>query len=118
MAFALDGRTLATGSDDRILRLWDVNTRDEPRELGPLLTGHTNTMWGMAFAPDGHTLVSGDTDWTVRLWVPPIARRARVLALAYLATAELHAGNVPAARAVMPPDALCCGLRDGACVIR
>jgi energy-coupling factor transporter ATP-binding protein EcfA2 len=68
VAFAPDGRTLATGSDDRTVRLWDLSNRDQPRQLGPPLTGHTSAVWGVAFAPDGRTLATASADRTVRLW--------------------------------------------------
>jgi WD40 repeat protein len=71
VAFAPDGRTLATASDDRTVRLWDLSNRDQPRALGVPLTGHTNAVWGVAFAPDGRTLATASADQTVRLWDLP-----------------------------------------------
>ena len=68
VAFAPDGRTLATTSDDQTVRLWDLNNRDRPRRLGPALTGHTGSVFGVAFAPDGRTLATASDDRTVRLW--------------------------------------------------
>jgi WD40 repeat protein len=68
VAFAPDGRTLATTSTDQTVRLWDLSNRDQPRPLGAPLTGHTNTVWGVAFAPDGRTLATGSDDRTARLW--------------------------------------------------
>ncbi len=68
VAFAPDGRTLATASDDRTVRLWDLSDRDRPHPLGPPLTGHTGAVWGVAFAPDGRTLATTSDDRTVRLW--------------------------------------------------
>ncbi|MGH3821138.1 MAG: WD40 repeat domain-containing protein, partial [Pseudonocardiaceae bacterium] len=68
VAFAPDGRTLATTSRDRTVRLWDLSDRDRPHPLGPPLTGHTDTVQGVAFAPDGRTLATTSTDRTVRLW--------------------------------------------------
>jgi WD40 repeat protein len=65
VAFAPDGRTLATSSTDRTVRLWDVSNRDQPRPLGAPLTG---TVWWVAFAPDGRTLATVSEDRTVRLW--------------------------------------------------
>ncbi|MGH3802024.1 MAG: WD40 repeat domain-containing protein, partial [Pseudonocardiaceae bacterium] len=67
-AFTLDGRTLATASGDRAVRLWDVSDRDRPRPLGQPLIGHTARVNGVAFDPDGRTLASVGGDWTVRLW--------------------------------------------------
>ncbi|MGH3719564.1 MAG: TIR domain-containing protein [Pseudonocardiaceae bacterium] len=68
VAFAPDGRTLATTSTDQTIRLWDLNDRDQPHPLGAPLTGHISTVWGVAFAPDGRTLATTSDDRTVRLW--------------------------------------------------
>ncbi len=68
VAFAPDGHTLATSSDDATVRLWDLTDRTRPSPLGPPLTGHTDRVVSVAFAPDGHTLATSSDDATVRLW--------------------------------------------------
>jgi WD40 repeat protein/energy-coupling factor transporter ATP-binding protein EcfA2 len=65
MAFTPDGKTLASGSSDHTVRLWDVATR---QPLGEPLVGHSERVISVAFSPDGKTLASGSVDQTVRLW--------------------------------------------------
>ena len=59
-----DGKTLASGSEDGKVRLWDV----ESRTLKATLTGHTDIVTDVAFSRDGKTLASSSYDGTVRLW--------------------------------------------------
>ncbi|MGH3772030.1 MAG: WD40 repeat domain-containing protein, partial [Pseudonocardiaceae bacterium] len=68
VAFARDGRTLATTGYDRTVRLWDLTDRDHARPLGAPLTGHTSAVYSVAFAPDGRTLATTSDDQAVRLW--------------------------------------------------
>jgi WD40 repeat protein len=64
VAFSRDGRTLASGGEDRTIRLWEIPNRNPPATL----TGHTDTVTSLAFSPDGRTLATGSADLTVRLW--------------------------------------------------
>ena len=58
IAFLSDGRTLASGSRDRTIRLWDVGTGD----LKQTLEGHRQGVTCLAFSPDGRMLASGSWD--------------------------------------------------------
>jgi WD40 repeat protein len=64
VSFNRDGTSLASGSDDGTLRLWDATTG----ALRHNLAGHRGPVGSVAFSPDGARLASGADDWTVRLW--------------------------------------------------
>jgi WD40 repeat protein len=63
MAFSADGKTLAIGSKDGTIHLWDVPTC-EPRLT---LQRAGDKVLSLAFSPDGKTLASGH-EQTIRLW--------------------------------------------------
>jgi WD40 repeat protein len=64
LAFSSDGKTIASGGQDGLVRLWDSKTGKS------LLTlrGHTEDVMSVAFRADGKQLASGSRDGTVRLW--------------------------------------------------
>ncbi|MEV6717475.1 helix-turn-helix domain-containing protein [Lentzea sp. NPDC051208] len=67
VAVSPDGKTVATGSDDHNVRLWNVTDLRKPLNIATL-TGHTETVYSVAFSPDGRTLATSGFDRDVRLW--------------------------------------------------
>ncbi len=72
IAFSPDGKALASGGRDNLIRLWGPATGKQVREL----RGHRGSGRGwffdgvhsLTFSPDARFLVSRGTDHTVRLW--------------------------------------------------
>ena len=83
VAFAADGKTLATGSFDKTGKLWDL-AKGEPTAS---LEGHGGIVNGVAFTPDGKTLATVSWDRMVRLWDVASGKE--------LATLQGHVEHIP-----------------------
>jgi WD40 repeat protein len=63
VVFNADSTRLATASDDRRARIWDLTTNEEVGSAS-----HNASVLSVAFSPDSERLVTGGADSTARVW--------------------------------------------------
>jgi WD40 repeat protein len=61
--FTNDSERIITASEDKTVKIWDLNGR-----LLRTLEGHTDKVNTMDISPDGTMLLTGSSDYSVRLW--------------------------------------------------
>ena len=64
VAFSHNGRYLISGSEDKLVRLWDMRSGREIVNL----KGHKKGVSDVAFSPNGHLAASASNDNTVIIW--------------------------------------------------
>jgi WD40 repeat protein len=65
LAFAPDGRSLVSGCDGGVVKVWDPDAGKQRAGSGPAAA-----VRALALAPDGRTFATGDSSGHVRLWDP------------------------------------------------
>jgi len=64
ISFSPDGKTIASGSWDKTIKLWNIESGESQT-----LSGHTDKVWRVRYSPsNGNMIASASTDKTVRLW--------------------------------------------------
>ena len=64
VSWSPNDKHIASGSGDKTVRVWDVNTGT----CTHILKGHTDGVTSVSWSPDGSTLVSCSCDKTIKLW--------------------------------------------------
>lgn len=64
--FSPDGKTLATASQDKTVKLWRFDGKQI--KLLRTLKGHTDSVWDVSFSPDSRIIATASSDKTARLW--------------------------------------------------
>ncbi|KAF8301327.1 WD40 repeat-like protein, partial [Clavulina sp. PMI_390] len=65
VAFSPDDTLLASGSYDKTIQLWDLQSHSPQ---GQPLKGHTGYVLSVAFSPDGTILISSSSNGEIILW--------------------------------------------------
>jgi WD40 repeat protein len=64
ITYSPDGRYIAAGYSNGLIRIWNLQTG----VMGRTFSGHSGPVWSVAYSPDGNMLVSGSADHTVKCW--------------------------------------------------
>jgi WD40 repeat protein len=75
VALSADGQTLASGSEDKTIKIWQPQTG----ELNRTLQAHSDNVRTISLSADGQTLVSGSGDKTIKIWQPQTGELLKTL---------------------------------------
>ncbi|KAG1138649.1 hypothetical protein G6F38_010403 [Rhizopus arrhizus] len=64
VCFSPDGNYLATGAEDKQIRIWDIASK----RIRNILSGHHQDIYSLDFSRDGRLIASGSGDCTARIW--------------------------------------------------
>jgi WD40 repeat protein len=68
LAATEDGKKLASGGCDRLIRVWDLTGGYADAKPEQTIENHADWVFGLAFSPDGKQLLSCSRDKTAKVW--------------------------------------------------
>ena len=76
LVFSPDGKSIATSSRDKTVKVWDAAKGTVTRTL----SDHTDAVMAVAWSKDGKRLVSASSDGTAIVWDPTTGKKQKALA--------------------------------------
>jgi hypothetical protein len=74
-AYSPDGSRIVSGSQDKVVRIWDAKSGHTLRKL----EGHTGAVRSAAYSPEGSRIVSGAVGGNLKIWDAKNGRELRTL---------------------------------------
>ncbi|RVW02932.1 nSTAND1 domain-containing NTPase [Rhodococcus xishaensis] len=81
---------LATSSDDRTIRLWNITDPARPVQIGRELSGFDDVVHSVAFSPDGRSLAASSDDGLIRIFDTTDLAKVRLIG----APVSAHTGGI------------------------